>query len=117
MENMSYQNKSQNIYKQYTSHCRVSGSAMCTVYIEACVITGRAPPMEEFSKRRNPDLWSLYYPRNSKELSWPRAQETNHEFFFFFFFLLLISQLFLNRFSSFKRQTTLKITPESIRLF
>ena len=67
-------------------------------------------------ERRNPDLWSLPYPRNSKQLSWPRGARDQPRVFFSFF-LLLISQLFLNRFSSFKRQTTLKITPESIRLF
>ena len=63
------------------------------------------------------DLCSLPYPRSIQLFSLvDRApRETKQEFFSFF--LLFISQLFLNRFASFKRQTTLKITPEIIRLF
>ena len=116
MENMSYQNNSQNIYKQYTSHCRVSGSAMCTVYIYACVITKAGPNLGVFQPPKS-DLCSLPYPRSIQLFSLvDRApRETKQEFFSFF--LLFISQLFLNRFASFKRQTTLKITPEIIRLF
>ena len=89
----------------------------CVLFIYTlALLPANGPNLGVFQPPKS-DLCSLPYPRSIQLFSLvDRApRETKQEFFSFF--LLLISQLFLNRFSSFKRQTTLKITPESIRLF